>query len=111
MMTQSVGVPFTAKCRSEISRRRKGSLSESECDTPLWSVSGATTHTSAESCRAMVSNTLRPGACTPSSLVTRMRIKDLDYLPHAEERRRRLSKHAHGHASFETAALRPPQDE
>ena len=50
MMTQSVGVPFTAKCRSEISRRRSGSLSESECETPLWSVSGATTQTSSESC-------------------------------------------------------------
>ena len=48
MMTQSVGVPLTAKCRSEISRRRKGSLSDSECETPLWSVSGATTHTSSD---------------------------------------------------------------
>ena len=37
----------------EISRRRSGSLSESECETPLWSVSGATTQTSSESWRAI----------------------------------------------------------
>ena len=48
MMTQSVGVPLTAKCRSPTSRRRSGSLSESECDTPDWSLSGATTQTSSD---------------------------------------------------------------
>ena len=49
MMTQSVGVPFTAKCRSPTSRKRSGSLSESECDTPDWSVSGATIQMSSDS--------------------------------------------------------------
>src|SRR5687768_17797816 len=83
MMTQSVGVPLTAKWRLEISRSRNGSLSDSECDTPLWSVSGAITHTSSDSCRAIASSTFKPGACTPSSLVTRMRIKPL---PPAGER-------------------------
>ena len=34
MMTQSVGVPFTAKCFGATSRRRSGSFSDSECDTP-----------------------------------------------------------------------------
>ena len=74
MMTQSVGVPFTAKWRSPIWRSRSGSLSESECDTPDWSCSGATTQTSSDSLRAICSQTLRPGAWMPSSLVTRMRI-------------------------------------
>ena len=62
MMTQSVGVPLTAKCRSPISRRRSGSLSESECETPDWSLSGATIHTSSESARAIFSQASRPGA-------------------------------------------------
>jgi hypothetical protein len=62
MMTQSVGVPFTAKCRSEISRRRKGSFRESECATPLWSVSGATIQMSSDNSRAIRSRLLRPGA-------------------------------------------------
>ena len=62
MMTQSVGVPFTAKCRSPTWRSRSGSLSESECDTPDWSCSGATTQTSSESSRAISSQTSRPGA-------------------------------------------------
>ena len=48
MMTQSVGVPFTAKCRSPIWRSRSGSLSDSECDTPDWSCSGAITQTSSD---------------------------------------------------------------
>src|SRR5215217_1849847 len=73
MMTQSVGVPLMAKRRSSTSRRRKGSLSDSECDTPLWSVSGATIQTSSDSAAAMRSATPRPGAWMPSSLVTRMR--------------------------------------
>ena len=49
MMTQSVGVPFTAYLRSPTWRSRSGSLSESECDTPDWSYSGATTVTSSDS--------------------------------------------------------------
>ena len=51
MMTQSVGVPLTAKRRSPTGRSRSGSLSESECDTPDWSYSGATIQTSSESAR------------------------------------------------------------
>ena len=51
---------------------RSGSLSESECDTPDWSFSGATIHTSSDSARAISSQT-QPGVM-PSSLVTRMRI-------------------------------------
>ena len=62
MMTQSVGVPFTAKRRSSTSRSRSGSLSESECDTPDWSNSGATIHTSSDSARAISAQTSRPGA-------------------------------------------------
>ena len=69
MMTQSVGVPFTAKCFGVTSRRRSGSFSESECETPDWSVSGATIHTSSDSARAIFSHTSRPGAWMPSSLV------------------------------------------
>ena len=61
MMTQSVGVPFTAKWRREISRRRSGSLRESECETPLWSVSGATTQTSSESCSGDRFQDFQPG--------------------------------------------------
>ena len=53
MMTQSVGVPLTAKCRSPTSRRRSGSLSDSECETPDWSVSGATIQTSSDNARAI----------------------------------------------------------
>ena len=49
-------------------------MSESECDTPDWSYSGATTQTWSDSARAISSQTLRPGAWMPSSLVTRMRM-------------------------------------
>ena len=38
MMTQSVGVPFTAQRVSETFRSRSGSLTESECATPDWSI-------------------------------------------------------------------------
>ena len=58
MMTQSVGVPFTAKWRSPTSRSRSGSLSDSECDTPDWSVSGATIQTSSDSSRAISSQSV-----------------------------------------------------
>ena len=34
MITQSVGVPLTAKCRGPTSRKRNGSFSDSECETP-----------------------------------------------------------------------------
>ena len=49
MITQSVGVPCTAKWRGPISRSRSGLLSDSEWATPDWSVSGATTKTSSDS--------------------------------------------------------------
>ncbi len=53
MMTQSVGVPCTAKCRGPTSRSRIGLLSDSEWATPDWSLSGATTKTSSPSLRAI----------------------------------------------------------
>src|SRR5574337_1857314 len=74
MITQSVGVPRTAKCRSLTSRNRSGSFSDSECDTPDWSSSGATTHTSSDNAAAICSTICKPGACMPSSLVHRIRI-------------------------------------
>src|SRR5262249_1226598 len=84
MMTQSVGVPLMAKRRSSTARMRSGSLSDSECETPDWSNSGATTQTSSDSPRGISAQTSRPGALMPSSLVTRMRIRSdllrLDYL-------------------------------
>ena len=46
IMTQSVGVPRTAKRRSPASLMRKGSVRVSECEAPLCSLSGATTQTS-----------------------------------------------------------------
>src|SRR5262249_17486371 len=88
MITQSVGVPLTAKWRSPSSRNRSGSLSDSECDTPDWSYSGAITHTSSEIVRAMSWPILRPWAWMPSSLVTRMRITPHR---HSGARRRRES--------------------
>ncbi len=53
MMTQSVGVPFNAKWRGPISRKRSGSLSDSEWATPDWSFSGATTVTSSDNSPAI----------------------------------------------------------
>src|SRR6185437_5657915 len=53
---------------------RKGSARVSECEAPLLSVSGATTHTSSVRSVAIFSRTSRPGASMPSSLVIRMRI-------------------------------------
>ncbi len=74
MMTQSVGVPFTAKRRSATCRRRSGSLREREWATPDWSNSGATTHTSSDKAAAMRAQASSPGAWMPSSLVTRIRM-------------------------------------
>src|SRR5262245_62064596 len=73
--TQSVGVPSTAKRRVEMRRTCSGRRRVSEWPAPLCSISGATTQTSRESARATFSNTLRPGALMPSSLVTRMRAR------------------------------------
>src|SRR5579871_2001706 len=84
MMTQSVGVPLMAKRRSSTARMRSGSLSESECETPDWSNSGATTQTSSDSARAISAQTSRPGALMPSSLVTRMRIDSIALLDHRD---------------------------
>src|ERR1700677_4064722 len=74
MMTQSVGVPFKAKWRGPISRKRSGSLRESEGATPDWSLSGATTVTSSDSSPAIDSRSLSPAAWMPSSLVRRIRM-------------------------------------
>ena len=81
MMTQSVGVPFTAKRRSPIWRSLSGSLSESECETPDWSYSGATIHTSSDKARAISSQASSPAALMPSSLVMRMRIHSIALSP------------------------------
>ncbi len=62
MMTQSDGVPRSANFCGPASRSRSGSFSDSECDRPLWSVSGATTQTSSEIARAIRSSAARPGA-------------------------------------------------
>src|SRR5277367_2418667 len=74
IMTQSVGVPFKAKWRGPISRKRSGSLRESEWATPDWSLSGATTVTSSDSSPAIDSRSLSPAAWMPSSLVRRIRM-------------------------------------
>ena len=74
MMTQSVGVPLTAKRRSSIARRRSGSFSDSECDTPDWSSSGAITHTSCDRAPAISAQMSSPSEWMPSSLVMRMRM-------------------------------------
>src|SRR5580692_743840 len=74
MMTQSVGVPFNAKWRGPISRRRSGSLRDSEWATPDWSFSGATIVTSSDSSPAINSRSLSPAAWMPSSLVRRIRM-------------------------------------
>ncbi len=86
MITQSVGVPCTAKWRGLISRRRKGLLSDSECATPDWSISGATMKTSSDNWRAIASIILRPGAWTPSSLVSKMRMDRLSRMARLERR-------------------------
>src|SRR5262245_13303566 len=70
MRTQSAGVPWTAKRRSSSRRSRIGLASESECEAPDCSTSGATIHTSSVSVRAILSRVSRPSAWMPSSLVT-----------------------------------------
>src|SRR5690606_29162301 len=72
-MTQSVGVPCTAKRWSAILRMRRGWDSVRPWLAPLCSSSGATIQTSSLKVRAMSSSTLRPWAFTPSSLVMRIR--------------------------------------
>src|SRR5437762_2026577 len=74
MITQSVGVPRTIKVRLSSCRQRSGSCRVIECEAPLWFFSGAMTHTSEDSCSAMLRRTSSPSAPMPSSLVTRMRI-------------------------------------
>ena len=75
MMTQSVGVPRTAKARSSMLRMRKGSCSDSEWLAPDWLVSGATTQTSSvRAGRPISRSACRPGESMPSSLVMRMRM-------------------------------------
>ena len=74
MMTQSVGVPLTAKRRSPTARSRSGSLSESECETPDWSNSGAITHDVIRQRAADLGADVEPSEWMPSSLVMRMRM-------------------------------------
>src|SRR5262249_15307996 len=69
--TQSAGVPWTAKRRSSRRRSLIGLASESECEAPDCSTSGATIHTSSVRVRAIVSSVSSPSAWMPSSLVTR----------------------------------------
>src|SRR2546429_1375587 len=110
MMTQSVGVPLTAKRRSSTGRSRSGSLSESECDTPDWSYSGATIHTSSESARAISAHTSSPSEWMPSSLVTRMRIA-IRWRTTEDRGRKKLApranKSAHSRASGNPGPLAP----
>ena len=74
MITQSLGVPLTAKRFSPAWRSLSGSFMVSECDRPLWSVSGATTQTSSEISAAIRSSAASPAAWMPSSLVSKMRM-------------------------------------
>ena len=74
MITQSVGVPLTAKWRLPRSRIRSGSANVKEWEAPLLSVSGATTQTSSVRSVAIFSSTPSPGASIPSSLVSRIRM-------------------------------------
>ena len=69
--TQSAGVPSTEKMRSSTFSTRSGCFSVSDCAQALTSRSGATTCTSPRAASAAAS-ALMPGACTPSSLVTRI---------------------------------------
>src|SRR5882757_7823037 len=73
MTAQSPGVPVIPKRRAPRSLTRIGWCRLTACETPLWSCSGATTHTSRASSMAIRSRTSRPGASMPSSLVIRMR--------------------------------------
>src|SRR5690242_19539296 len=77
IITQSVGVPVTAKRFGSIWRSRRGRVRVSECEAPDCSVSGATTHTSSLKARAIFSAAASPGAWMPSSFVTRMRMPPL----------------------------------
>src|SRR3954466_9850516 len=74
IITQSVGVPLTAKRFSAMARSRSGEVKVRECEAPDCSFSGATTQTSSDRLRAIFSATVSPGEWMPSSLVTRMRM-------------------------------------
>ena len=72
IITQSVGVPSTAKRRSSSFRTRIGSDSVSARLAPDCSYSGAQIQMSSLSARAIFSRLTRPGALMPSSLVRRI---------------------------------------
>ena len=75
IITESVGVPLTAKRRSPCLWSRTGRVSVSEWPAPDCSSDGAQIQMSSENWRAICSSTLSPGALMPSSLVRRMRIR------------------------------------
>ena len=80
MITQSVGVPATAKARSlKLAQYAAGACSVIECDVPDWFVSGATSTLSRRSTASAIAFrfTVSPRAPEPSSLVMRMRIRVL----------------------------------
>src|SRR5271154_231931 len=73
MRTQSVGVPSTEYRRGATSRMRSGRRVVKEWLAPLCSCSGATTHTSSDRSRAIVTSTVMPGEAIPSSLEIKIR--------------------------------------
>ncbi len=61
MMTQSVGCAFDRETPlGNLAQPQRIVERERECETPLWSCSGATTMTSSESCAAIRSKDLKP---------------------------------------------------
>src|SRR3990167_1905216 len=76
--TQSVGVPLTLKNPVAVVTTRKGLSKVNELLAPLRLRSGATTVTSANSLNA-VAKLVKPGACTPSSLLIKILIISLHY--------------------------------
>ena len=74
-ITASVGVPLTEKRRSSCLLRRTGVDSVSEWPAPDCSSAGATIQISSLSLRATPSSSFRPRAFTPSSLVSKIRIR------------------------------------
>src|ERR1700677_3695096 len=74
IMTQSVGVPFKAKWRGPVLRKRSACWRDSEWAAPVWPLSGATTVTSSDSSPAIDSRSLSPAAWMPSSLGRRIRM-------------------------------------
>ena len=76
-MTQSVGVPETAKVLGSSRRTRTGSVRVSRRDAPDCSVSGAQTQTSSVRRLAIRTSACSPSAPIPSSLVMRILMRRL----------------------------------